>query len=118
MLSSFGNQDEKRNSSDFIAFLSKPVRPSRLYETLASMFASKPVKVREERNLDQLDHHMGEEHPLHILLADDNTINQKVGLRILERLGYRADTAASGHGGASIARTSGLRRNFDGRANA
>lgn len=96
MLSSFGNQDEKHNSSDFIAFLSKPVRPSRLYETLTSIFANKPVKVREERNLDQLDHDMAEKHPLHILLADDNTINQKVGLRILERLGYRADTAASG----------------------
>lgn len=96
MLSSFGNQDEKQSSTDFIAFLSKPVRPSRLYETLASVFANKPVKVREERNLNQLDHNMGEKHPLHILLADDNLINQKVGLRILERLGYRADTAASG----------------------
>ncbi|MHC1781503.1 MAG: response regulator [Anaerolineaceae bacterium] len=96
MLSSFGNQDEKKASSDFIAFLSKPVRPSRLYETLASVFASKPVKVREERTYEHLNYHMGEEHPLHILLSDDNTINQKVGLRILERLGYRADTAASG----------------------
>ncbi len=96
MLSSFGNQEDKHASKDFIAFLSKPVRPSRLYETLASVFASKPVKVRDEKTYEHLNYHMGEEHPLHILLADDNTINQKVGLRILERLGYRADTAASG----------------------
>ncbi len=96
MLSSFGNQEDKQASKDFIAYLSKPVRPSRLYETLASVFASKPVKVREEKTYEHLNYHMGEEHPLHILLADDNTINQKVGLRILERLGYRADTAASG----------------------
>ncbi len=43
-----------------------------------------------------LDRTLAEKHPLQILIAEDNRINQKLTLQLLQRLGYRADVVANG----------------------
>ncbi len=106
LLGSLQQQEIGTGGENFSAFLLKPVKASQLYDALANIFAQRPRKAESEQqraDVDapqerraQFDEEMGKRLPLRILLAEDNTINQKLALRLLERLGYRADVAGNG----------------------
>jgi len=83
----------------FAAQLTKPLKPSQLYDVLMSIFSQHStayVTAKQIISEHKIDPEMAEKYPLHILLAEDNVINQKVALRMLSRMGYRADVAANG----------------------
>jgi hypothetical protein len=65
-----------------------------LFDTLVGLFVkpSLDVKNADHRPL-QTGPANGTRHPLRILLAEDNAVNQKLSLRLLEQMGYRADVA-------------------------
>ena len=93
MLSSIG-QRFSIAETPLSAALSKPLRQDRLLAAFLDALGEREdgPAVSPPAALERL----AERLPLHILLVEDNRVNQKVALRLLERLGYGADVAANG----------------------
>jgi len=99
MLTSLDRQSETDADLD-AAYLRKPVKPSQLQEALQRMLAQQspgqqPLAMHRTPE-SRWDGTLGERQPLHILMAEDNRVNQKVILGMLARYGYRADVAGNG----------------------
>ena len=78
----------------FAAVLTKPLKLSQLYEGLrAAIGEDRASSASAEGSAEPIP---SAAMPLRILLAEDHPLNQRVALRMLERLGYRADVAANG----------------------
>ena len=60
------------------------------------MSGAKPAAHKAAAPSAKLDPTLASRLPLRVLLCDDNIINQKVALRLLQQMGYRADLAANG----------------------
>jgi PAS domain S-box-containing protein len=99
ILTSIGRKEQLTDydRTNLAGFLSKPIKHSQLQEILINVLSGKG-KGKKDKFVKEvmIDKKLGSQMPLRILLAEDNVVNQRVALRILERLGYRADVAASG----------------------
>jgi signal transduction histidine kinase/CheY-like chemotaxis protein len=79
----------------FATTLNKPLKPSKLYDSLIDQFSVHTHKTILSSNFKTMDIPK-ENKELHILLAEDNKVNQKVALITLQKLGYHADIANNG----------------------
>ena len=97
LFSSLGRREAGDDEGLFAAYLAKPLRQSHLFDTLISLLAKEAVaKPVAPTAGPRLDPGMAARHPLRILVAEDNVVNQKLALRLLQQMGYRADLASNG----------------------
>jgi CheY-like chemotaxis protein len=94
LLASVSHRMSSVERARFAIQLLKPIKASQLRTVLCSICGeSAPCATTLKPPPEEAG---GQPHSLHILLAEDNPINQKVALRMLDRLGYRADSVANG----------------------
>lgn len=100
MLTSFGSRGHKEiaQRSGIEAYFAKPVRQTQLLSTLlkvsglashGAVSSNDAVKKVEAKSTDEF---VGG----HILIAEDNIVNQKLARLQVEKLGYRVDVVANG----------------------
>jgi CheY-like chemotaxis protein len=80
----------------FAASVTKPIKASKLYDAVIDVMAaqtSRPVRLQP---VEAPGSRLADRHPLRVLVAEDNGVNQKVALAMLRALGYRADLASDG----------------------
>jgi GAF domain-containing protein/CheY-like chemotaxis protein len=98
ILSSVGVRD--RDETKLAGWLAKPVKPSALHDTIATILlggvVAEPSPVAATPADGAGARPLGERHPLRILLAEDNAVNQKLALRLLGQMSYGAEVAGDG----------------------
>ncbi|HMK39769.1 MAG TPA: response regulator [Bacteroidota bacterium] len=80
----------------FSAFISKPTKRSQLFDTVTNVLLSAEVAAPQPVLQRKLDPGLADRLPLRILVVEDNSVNQILMLRILEKMGYAGDTAGNG----------------------
>ena len=98
LLTSVGQRGESdaAQQAGFAAYLTKPVRQSHLYDCLLTVLSTpgqlSPVPLVTRHRLAEAQAQCR----ARILVAEDNVVNQKVAVRLLEKLGCRVDVVANG----------------------
>ncbi len=98
ILTSLTYYQNARSQDKLFAYLTKPVKSAQLHDVLLGLMGPKlePMTVKPITISQSIDSQFAEQYPLRLLAAEDNPVNQKVLLYILERLGYEAEIVENG----------------------
>jgi CheY-like chemotaxis protein len=113
LLTAIGQRGEAQAARDagYEAYLTKPIRQSHLLDCLRLVLSGQTTDPSESSTLPLVTRHTVLEaeaqRRCHVLVVEDNIVNQKVAVKMLERLGCRVDIAANGRAAVkALARTS------------
>ncbi|MBN1402236.1 MAG: response regulator, partial [Anaerolineae bacterium] len=107
LFSSLGERSAP-DSTLFAAYLTKPLKPSALFDALMGLLAAEiapapaaaapaqPAPSAPAGEAPAGEAPGGRTRPLRILLAEDNVVNQKLAVHLLTQMSYRPDVAANG----------------------
>jgi two-component system, sensor histidine kinase and response regulator len=100
MMTSLGQRGDARQVEDvgFAAYLTKPVRHQHLHDCLALALGCHPEAGGKPALITRhtIAEAQSRRQRTRVLLAEDNTVNQRVALAILARIGYRAEAVQNG----------------------
>ncbi|MBF0396224.1 MAG: response regulator [Desulfobacterales bacterium] len=103
MLSSRGLRGDAHRMRDigFCAYLTKPIKRDQLFDCLVTVFSDEPKEKDKEEDkkplfITRYTLADAKKRRVRILLADDNSVNQKLALTYLKKFGYHADAVGNG----------------------
>jgi CheY-like chemotaxis protein/HPt (histidine-containing phosphotransfer) domain-containing protein len=88
--------DERIAKTGISFFIYKPIRLTQMFDTLYRAITGHARQEKKTPATPTFDTTMASKHPLKILVADDNPVNQKVGVSLLQKLGYKPDLVSNG----------------------
>lgn len=95
LISNYSRDDicEEYSLKNIHGFINKPVTPSRIFDSIALAFGEEIFEHHHEISPGDQDHLLEE---AHVLLAEDNIVNQKVAIGILKKKGVTVTVANNG----------------------
>ncbi len=96
MLCSAGHRGDAKRCRELgvSAYLPKPITQSDLLDAIMTALGERELPSQEVRLITR--HTLGEDRRLNILLAEDNLVNQRLAVKLLEKRGHRVQVANNG----------------------
>jgi signal transduction histidine kinase/DNA-binding response OmpR family regulator len=96
LLNSIGNEQSKLKPNLFDVIVTKPIKHNLFYKIIVEQLKNvNSVKQNPQaKNLFSID--FAKKYPMDILIAEDNYVNQKLAVHILNKMGYSPDVALNG----------------------
>ena len=96
LLSSIGDETKKKYPDLFTAILTKPIKQQQLGKVVKEAITAVVKIATPQPSTNVLSDDFASKHPINILIAEDNLVNQKLILRVLSKLGYQPELAENG----------------------